>query len=122
LVGFGGSGINSERPRILKMGWQQFFGAIFILAMAAGSAMAAEIELIDLPGEVHFVTIKGEISEGDSDWFYEVIQNQLKITVFPESPGGLIKQAPQIGAEIRSRNFATLVAAGDECFSACGLI
>ncbi|NGO51112.1 hypothetical protein G6N73_07940 [Mesorhizobium camelthorni] len=39
-----------------------------------------------------------------------------------QSPGGLVSEALQIGAEIRLRNFATMVFADGECYSACGLI
>lgn len=105
------------------MGRIAFFGAIALaLALVAGSAAAAEIELLDLPGEVDVVGIKGEITDGDSDRFYDLVRERDRITVILQSPGGLVKEALQIGVEIRIRNFATMVASDGECFSACGLI
>ncbi|MBA8906466.1 hypothetical protein [Aminobacter ciceronei] len=86
------------------------------------SAAAAEIELIDLPGEVDVVSIKGEITEGDGDRFYDLIQGRQRISVLLQSPGGLVKEALQIGAQVRLQNYATMVMPDGECFSACGLI
>ena len=97
-------------------------GAIFAFAIFSGSATAAEVELLDLPGEVDIVSIKGEITDGDSHRFYDLVRERERITVVLQSPGGLVKEALQIGAEIRMKNFATMVASDGECFSACGLI
>ncbi|RWP27776.1 ATP-dependent Clp protease proteolytic subunit [Mesorhizobium sp.] len=105
------------------MGRIPFFGAMaFALAIVVGSATAAEVELLDLPGEIDIVSIKGEITEGDSGRFYDLVKERDRITVILQSPGGLVKEALQIGAEIRIKNFATMVASDGECFSACGLI
>lgn len=97
-------------------------GAIFASVIFSGSATAAEVELLDLPGEIDIVSIKGEITDGDSDRFYDLVKERDRITVILQSPGGLVKEALQIGAEIRIKNFATMVASDGECFSACGLI
>ena len=97
-------------------------GAIFALMSWSGVATAADIDVMAVPGAVDFVIIKGEIADGDGDRFVDVIKNREKVTVYLQSPGGLVREALQIGAEIRLRNYATLVAGGDECFSACGLI
>ncbi|MGI6852064.1 hypothetical protein [Mesorhizobium sp. 1B3] len=97
-------------------------GTIFALMSWTGVATAADIDVIAVPGAIDFVIIKGEITDGDGDRFVDAVQNREKVTVYLESPGGLVREALQIGAEIRLRNYATLVAGGDECFSACGLI
>lgn len=104
------------------MGRLTLLGAIFALAIFSGSATAAEIEEFDLPGEVDIISIKGEITDGDSERFYDLVKERDRITVILQSPGGLVKEALQIGAKIRMRNFATMVTSDGECFSACGLI
>jgi len=88
----------------------------------ATSAGAANIEFLDIPGEVGFISVKGEITAGDGDRFYNLIQGHDRVSVILQSPGGLVKDALQIGAEIRLHNYATMVLPGGECFSACGLI
>lgn len=80
------------------------------------------MEAISIPGSVDIVIIKGEITDGDSERFRDLVQNRERVSVYLQSPGGLIREALQIGAEIRLRNYATVVADGDQCFSACGLI
>jgi hypothetical protein len=90
-------------------------GAIVAHVMAAGSTTAAEIELLDLPGDFDIVSIKGEIIDGDSDRFYEIVNHRDRVTVALQSPGGLVKEALQIGAEIRMKNFATMVTSDGEC-------
>ncbi|TIL95157.1 MAG: hypothetical protein E5Y73_08470 [Mesorhizobium sp.] len=83
---------------------------------------AAEIELLDIPGDIKFVSIKGEITGGDADRFYDVVENQERVSVILQSPGGLVGEALQIGAKIRTKGFATMVVDDGQCFSACGLI
>jgi uncharacterized protein YecT (DUF1311 family) len=86
-------------------------------------AAAAEIEAFEIPGiDVKFIGIKGDIEDGDSQRFSGIISGLDKATVVLESPGGLVKEALQIGASIRLGNLSTMVAADRECFSACGLI
>lgn len=97
--------------------------AISAAALWVASAGAAEIELLDIPGlAVKMVSFKGEIVDGDAKKFRDVVDSLDRVSVFLESPGGLVKQALEIGAEIRIRNFATVVSPDQECFSACGLI
>ncbi|RWJ74662.1 MAG: hypothetical protein EOR35_31395 [Mesorhizobium sp.] len=104
------------------MGSFRFICAILFALGFISTSGAADIDVLAVPGAVDFVIIKGEITKGDGDRFVEVTQNREKVTVYLQSPGGLIREALQIGAEIRTRNYATLVAGGDLCFSACGLI
>lgn len=102
--------------------WRNLFCAAFTLLTMATSAEAANIEFLDIPGEVGFISVKGEITAGDGDRFYDLIQGRDRVSVILQSPGGLVKDALQIGAEIRLHNYATMVLPGGECFSACGLI
>lgn len=102
--------------------WRNLFYAAFTLLTMATSAGAANIEFLDIPGEVGFISVKGEITAGDGDRFYNLIQGHDRVSVILQSPGGLVKDALQIGAEIRLHNYATMVLPGGECFSACGLI
>lgn len=93
-------------------------------ALSSGTAsFAAEFDKIDLPGDYpDFVTLKGEIELGDGEKFRDIIGDSPKVTVILESPGGIVKDALEIGAEIRIRNYATMVSADTGCYSACALI
>ena len=87
------------------------------------TASAADIDVLQLPGiEQVFMFIKGEIVEGDANKFYENAEGIERATVVLSGPGGLVGEALSIGAEVHDRNFATMVAPEDECFSACALI
>ncbi|HWK15284.1 MAG TPA: hypothetical protein VNS02_12870 [Rhizobiaceae bacterium] len=97
-------------------------GAILCVLAWISVSAAAEVELVEIPGAVDLVVIKGEIVQGDSERFLNAVGNREKVAVYLESPGGLLREALKIGAEIRLRNYATVVDGGDECFSACGLI
>jgi uncharacterized protein YecT (DUF1311 family) len=101
--------------------WRNLICAL-ALTISTISAAAAEIEFLDIPGDVGFISIKGEIAGGDGDRFYDLIQGHDRISVILQSPGGLVKEALQIGAQIRLNNYATMVLPDGECFSACGLI
>lgn len=102
---------------------KRFLLAIGATAMWVTVARPAEIEKLDIPGQpIVFVSIKGEITDGDGGRFVEVVDGHDRVSVILQSPGGLVKEALEIGAEIRSRNFATMVLPEGDCFSACGLI
>lgn len=104
------------------MGSIRFVSAILGMFVWISATAAADIELLEIRGAVDFVIIKGEIALGDSERFLDVVGNREKVAVYLESPGGYVGEALRIGATIRLRNYATVVAGGDECFSACGLI
>ncbi|MER9443405.1 hypothetical protein NKI79_18830 [Mesorhizobium sp. M0340] len=78
--------------------------AMMGLAIFSSSAIAAEVELLDLPGDLEIISIKGEITDGATDRFHELVEKKERISVVLQSPGGLIKEALQIGAEIPLRN------------------
>lgn len=106
---------------MIRTGWLAVV-ALMLLGVA-GSARAAEIEKLDLPGiAVPFVSIRGPIEAGDGEKFETVVRGLNRASVILQSPGGLVKEALHIGATIRMEGFATMVPADKECFSACGLI
>jgi hypothetical protein len=96
---------------------------IGIALFGSVSAKAAEIEKIDLPGiAVPLISVRGPIEAGDGDKFSKLAEGLNRASVILKSPGGLVKEALQIGATIRMSGFSTMVTADQECFSACGLI
>jgi len=104
------------------MGWLSVTCAA-LFALTFGPATAAEILVGEIPGEdFNFIRIRGEITAGDADRFFDSVSNLERVTVILESPGGVLREALQIGAEIRTRNLATMVLPDTGCYSACGLI
>jgi membrane-bound ClpP family serine protease len=100
-----------------------FVLGILIVCSSGVASSAAEFDKIELAGDYpDFVTLKGEIELGDGKKFREIIGDSQKVTVILESPGGIVKDALEIGAEIRIRNYATMVSADTGCYSACALI
>lgn len=100
------------------------FSTITAITIAAlSSAMAAEISLESFrPGEPSIIDIKGDITWGDADRFYELAGSVEKAIVFLESPGGLVEEGLSIGAEIAQRGFTTIVAPNAQCYSICAVI
>lgn len=95
---------------------------ILVVFCIAGPGSAAEIELFNIPGEIALVSIKGEIVDGDADRFQDLVRGHTRISVLLNSPGGLVREALGIGAQIRLNNYATVVLPEGNCFSACGLV
>ena len=107
---------------VSKTAFLFMLGILSVLA-GGGTSFAAEFDKIELPGNnLDFVTLKGRIELGDGEKFRETIGNSPKVTVILESPGGKMKDALEIGAEIRLRNYATMGPADTGCYSACALI
>ncbi len=88
----------------------------------ASSAQFEKFVLSDDPSVPIIIQLKGEIKSGDAEEFERLIEGQSKLTLVLDSPGGLVREALRIGATIRLRNFATMVTADSECYSACGLV
>ena len=107
-----------------EMGRLKLIGAIlFALTCIFGPATGAEISILEIPDQnFNFVVLKGEITIGDAKRFVETVNSLDRATVILESPGGLVDDALQIGAEIRLRNYATMVLPDTGCHSACGLL
>jgi uncharacterized protein YecT (DUF1311 family) len=87
-----------------------------------GGGEAAEFRVLKFDGTMSFVTFSGEITDGDANKFVGIVGNLDKATIILNSPGGVVREALEIGAEIRLRNFATMVTPDGECYSACGLL
>jgi len=102
----------------------KWLGVAFGVLLYGGTiTRAAEIEKIDLPGvAVPLISLRGPIEQGDGETFAKLTDGLDRASVILKSPGGLVKEALQIGATIRMSGFSTMVAADQECFSACGLI
>jgi hypothetical protein len=89
----------------------------------ATPASAAKIEVINVPGSpLSLVMLSGDIVKGDSDRFYEVTKDLDRASIALSSPGGSVSEALSIGAQLRDKNFATMVLPDEECASACALI
>jgi hypothetical protein len=91
-----------------------------LFALPSNSAIISVID--DQSSDVKMVIIKGEIVKGDAENFLLAIGNSNRAIVALESPGGLVMEALQIGANIRQKGFATTVLPDTECMSACALI
>ncbi|MCB8878255.1 COG3904 family protein [Acidisoma silvae] len=97
--------------------------AIIALVLHLTAAKAADITAgpaSDDPS-VGIIKVIGQINEGDSDQFSSVIQGYSKAIVIFDSPGGNLFAGLQIGQVIRTHEFATGVADGAFCASACAL-
>lgn len=93
-----------------------------VAALMSGPVASAEFKTVEGPG-FSLVTFRGPINNGDAEKFLKATEGLTKVNVLLESPGGLVKEALEIGATIRTRGYSTLVAPGtDGCYSACALI
>lgn len=102
-----------------------FFGfcALILLSSFFEAATAAEITVLKMPGQPFtFIMLKGEIVAGDAGKFDTIAANTDRASVVLESPGGLMSEALQIGAQIKQSGYATMVLPLAECYSACGLV
>lgn len=89
------------------------------------AALSAEFEthvITDDSSVPVFVQLTGIIEPGDAETFEALIEGRPKVTVLLDSPGGVVQDALRIGAAIRLNDYATMVADGGACYSACGLI
>lgn len=101
----------------------KFFSIALLFIFHAVRAHSADISAIEDPSSnVLMVLINGEIVEGDAAKFTSTIGSSDRVIVALQSPGGLVNEAIQIGANIRQRGFSTTALADTECMSACALI
>src|SRR5262245_28111834 len=99
--------------------------ALLLACLTAGAAGAADFKTLKLADtNVSLVFVTGVIAKGDAERFSEIVGalSTAKATIVLESPGGLVSEALDIGAQPRQRDFATMVLPDKECFSACALI
>jgi hypothetical protein len=84
------------------------------------TARAAEISAAPPLNGVTAILIKGEIESGDAHDFVRRTDGKQRVLVVLSSPGGAIRDALTIAAQIRTKGFTTTVA--DQCVSACALV
>jgi len=93
-----------------------------IMVLIALPVRAAEIEILSNHGDYAQIMVRGPIEEGDATRFSEISDTVTRATVLLESPGGSVRDALSIGADIVQKGYATLAGFGDGCFSACALV
>ena len=95
---------------------------IAVAAMLAGlPASAAEIRVVKADSGP-FVLVEGDFDSGDGDRFVQLTASLPRTTtVVFDSPGGNLLAGLTIGQTIRARGYATLVADGALCASACAI-
>ena len=100
--------------------------ALLFFVLLGGAMLSANAASIRYEGKfdgVNFVRINGEIIQGDSDQFNQVIAPLTGPTVVSlQSPGGIVGEGLNIGIAIRRNDYRTAVAQNDVCASVCGLI
>jgi hypothetical protein len=95
--------------------------AVLTLALS-GVSKGADISGAPIgEGSAGFIVVAGELNQGDEKKFNLVAQPYTKGVVLFVSPGGELISGIEIGRLIRLRNFATGVAPGTRCASACAL-
>ncbi len=97
-------------------------GALAIAAALAGMpARAADIRVATLANGP-YVLVAGEFEDGDGERFVRLTAALPKTTtVVFDSPGGNLLAGLKIGETIHARGYATLVADGSTCASACAI-
>jgi hypothetical protein len=97
--------------------------ALLILLAAAIPTLGADISVFEMSGQnMSLIGIVGEIKASDAKKFIAATEQVNRAIVILKGPGGLVRDAIQIGAEVRLKGYATVVAADAGCFSACGLV
>ena len=108
---------------MLRLNFGVFITIILVVSLQGFRARSAEFTVLFEPSSGHpMVLMSGPIQRGDADRFFDSIQKFPSATVVLSGPGGSVKEALEIGSEIRYRGFATSVLPDEVCVSACGLI
>src|SRR5262249_43993414 len=96
--------------------------AALMVPVQLASAAAAEITLGGAPSKGVYITVVGNLVEGDADTFEaKTAPLSGNVIVLLKSDGGLLLEAMRIGLRIREKAFATFVASDDQCWSGCAL-
>lgn len=103
----------------------KIFPTVFFLFYFFVNSSNAEITL-NIQKETAFISITGEIVDGDSEQFLKIISGVKNLVkngfVILNSPGGIVTEAINIGGYLRANGFATAVLDKADCQSACALI
>jgi uncharacterized protein YecT (DUF1311 family) len=98
-----------------------FVGLLIALIISTIGSMAADFKTLDGPG-VSILEFTGRIVDGDAEKFLTATAGRKSVMIILQSPGGLVKEALEIGATIRTRGYSTLAPPGEGCYSSCALI
>lgn len=105
---------------------KRMFGlvAAAIAWIACVPAHAADISFHPKEDDIQsgYVTIDGEIREGDAAKIRRIIATKTVTTVFLESEGGSLPEALEIGRMINVSGYRTVVMDDTVCASSCALI
>lgn len=101
--------------------WKMFAAAVLGSAITS-TALAADIEAVELDDENVAILIVGDIEPGDAVKFRGEAGKHGDVIVLLESDGGSVLAAIEIGEIIRLRGYPTAVINGSTCNSACALI
>lgn len=94
----------------------------FATAALPTSAATIDVKTIEVDGErTSFILVEGELAYGDEGLFVDAALRLSDGVVILSGPGGNVHSAIEIGKAIRLKGFATAVASGDMCASACAL-
>lgn len=106
--------------------WVPIDRGLLVLSVAIWSALAGASVAAEITGfreaDLSVVSVSGAIQAGDEERFVAALEAYTPQIVLLESPGGDLRSALAIGAEIALRGVATYVPEGQGCFSACALI
>jgi hypothetical protein len=93
-----------------------------ILFLSMNSTLfAAEIQKLDVPGDVSFFSVSGELDKDDGSKFEKIIKNTTKGIVILDSIGGSLSAGLWIGSTINTAGLSTFVPPDKTCASACAL-
>lgn len=92
------------------------------LGLSGSNAATIDIQTTKIDGEaVSFITIEGELKQGDEARFADLAIGLPAGAVLFNSPGGDLQAGIEIGKAIRLKGFATMAIEPYRCASACAL-
>jgi hypothetical protein len=101
-------------------------GAVAIWVAIAPSSAAMEIAVIETPGGLPTLSLKGEIELGDTEnlltWLAQMRNRDKKPLLLLDSPGGSLLEALTLATLIHTTGASAVVMSGDVCASACFLL
>lgn len=95
-------------------------GAALALTALAPASRAAEIRKL-VTKDLSAIVVMGQILDGDQARFADIALTMPNAVVVLDSPGGNLVAGIEIGRAIHLKGYATTVAKGDTCASACAI-
>lgn len=68
------------------------------------------------------ILMDGPVEKGDFERYQKIVADSSQVTLIVQGPGGLVREAYSIGADINHRGYATMVFADNGCYSSCAVI